>query len=71
MAALDMPDVYPERRPWSVAQPGFGCGTPQLDPDVQRTPSLEMLRAAGVRQRYPPWRYHWTESVLVPARCTL
>jgi len=47
--APGMADIYPERMPFSVAQPSFWQGAPQLENDIRHTPGLEMFRQAYVR----------------------
>ena len=47
--APGMADIYPEHMPFSVAQPSFWQGVPQLENDIRHTPGLEMFRPAYVR----------------------
>ena len=57
--AQDVQDVYPERLPLALARPAFWRGTSQLEPDVRRTPGLEMFRAAYAR-------HHVVSALAVP-----
>ncbi|MBQ4853397.1 EAL domain-containing protein [Rhodanobacter sp. B2A1Ga4] len=47
--APGMVDVYPDSLPFSLAQPAFWRGEPQLEADVRHLDGLEMLRPAYVR----------------------
>jgi diguanylate cyclase (GGDEF)-like protein/PAS domain S-box-containing protein len=44
-----MQDIYPERLPFTVVQPTFWQGRPQLESDIRHAPGLEIFRQAYVR----------------------
>lgn len=47
--SAEMADIYPDRIPFSAAQPSFWRGEPQLEADIRRSDALRMFREAYVR----------------------
>jgi len=47
--AAGMADIYPERIPFSAAQPAFWRGEPQLEADIRHSEALQMFRPAYAR----------------------